>query len=61
LLWLGKHVTMNGSGATIAAIIMAHILYMYHQSGIFGVRILFIVRALELSIEYGCRNLMIGA
>jgi len=40
---------------------MAHILYMYHQSGIFGVRMLFTVRALVLSIEYGCRNLMIGA
>jgi hypothetical protein len=52
---------MNGFGATIAAVIMAHLLYMYHQSGIFGLRILFIVRALVLSIEYGCRNWMIGA
>lgn len=61
MLWLDKHVTMNGFGATIAAVIMAHLLYMYHQSGIFGLRILFIVRALVLSIEYGCRNWMIGA
>jgi len=52
---------MNETSATIAAIIMAHILYMYHQSGIFGVRMLFAVRTLVLSIEYGCRNLMFGA
>ena len=61
MLWLGKHLTMNETSATIAAIIMAHILYMYHQSGIFGVRMLFAVRTLVLSIEYGCRNLMFGA
>jgi hypothetical protein len=45
LSWLGKHVTLNESSVTIAAIIMAHILYMYHQSDIFGVRMLFTVTA----------------
>jgi len=52
---------MHETSSTIAAIIMAHILYMYHQSGIFGVKMFLAVRALVLSIEYGCRNLMFGA